>query len=386
MRCAERRRGQNLPGGHHEGHSPADGRSCSALAGGVAPGIFGQTAGSVEAHVAAARAATAGRNTPPCSMACVRAGANAAAPPAGSAGPAGGTQPQESASRSQWHSDPAKVFDNLYYLGQTTVLQHRPSPPRTASSSSTRCSTIRWRTKSRLVATTLGWIGEGQIRPREPWSYRPCRRGDRFLQDRFGARVIMSPGWGSGGRSIRRGRSPNGTSSRQTVTSRWATGGARVSHTGSPETISTLIPEGSGAAAHRRRGGAAPASISRLLRTRRASSGSSSTRNSARHFERRHQIRRRACSSPIIPTPRMAPAKPPAAGARKPGDPHPFVIGSIGVEALRDDGRRVREQGLLQLNSRQRLMETTVASDSPRITARRRQKLETAAATLEGGD
>jgi len=70
---------------------------------------------SVEAHVAAAKAAAGQEHTAVFNNLC--AAPAPVAQPAQAQQPA--AQPQGPPPRSQWHVEPAKVFDNLYYLGQS---------------------------------------------------------------------------------------------------------------------------------------------------------------------------------------------------------------------------------------------------------------------------
>src|SRR5690348_15489669 len=71
---------------------------------------------TVDAHIAAAKAAAGTEHVGVFNSLCMatqeRASSNAA--PAAPARPA--PPPPD---RSKWHVDPAKVFDNLYYLGQS---------------------------------------------------------------------------------------------------------------------------------------------------------------------------------------------------------------------------------------------------------------------------
>src|SRR5262249_54737964 len=74
-----------------------------------------RAADSIDAHVAAAKAAAGTEHTAVFNDLCAApAPRPAAVPPAGAAAPPAGPP-----SRAQYHADPAKVFDNLYYLGQT---------------------------------------------------------------------------------------------------------------------------------------------------------------------------------------------------------------------------------------------------------------------------
>ena len=89
-----------------------------ALLGASASVLSSQPADSVEAHVAAARTAAGQDHVAIFNNLCA-----APAPPAPPAAPPQNPAPaparQGPPDRSQWHAEPVKVFDNLYYLGQT---------------------------------------------------------------------------------------------------------------------------------------------------------------------------------------------------------------------------------------------------------------------------
>src|SRR5438128_245237 len=77
---------------------------------------LGQTrTDTVDAHVAAAKAAARQDHLFLFNRLCT---ATAPAPPRGTPA-AAASQPAGPAERSKWHAEPAKVFDNLYFLGQT---------------------------------------------------------------------------------------------------------------------------------------------------------------------------------------------------------------------------------------------------------------------------
>src|SRR5437773_633370 len=100
---------------------------CLALGLGVVT-LLGQSgSGTAEAHRAAAKAA-AGKDHPGLLAAlCPDPAARGAAPARGvAAAPAGqrgqapaAAAPRPAPPREQWHAEPVKVFDNLYWLGQT---------------------------------------------------------------------------------------------------------------------------------------------------------------------------------------------------------------------------------------------------------------------------
>ena len=72
---------------------------------------------TAEAHVAAAKAAAGQEHTSVFNSLCAAPAPAPAQPPQGRQGAA--PQPQGPPPRAQWHAEPAKVFDNLYFLGQT---------------------------------------------------------------------------------------------------------------------------------------------------------------------------------------------------------------------------------------------------------------------------
>ena len=83
--------------------------------------IIGQSAGdTADAHIAIAKALDAQGSTPLFTL-CSRPAAAAPATPArGSQPPRGGGAPQPP-DRSRWATEPVKVFDNLYYVGEKEI-------------------------------------------------------------------------------------------------------------------------------------------------------------------------------------------------------------------------------------------------------------------------
>ena len=81
----------------------------------TAGAVIGQTGkDSVDTHVAAAKAAARQEHTSLLNLCSVPEPA-AAAPQ----GQRAAAQPQGPPARSQWHAEPVKVFDNLYFVGMT---------------------------------------------------------------------------------------------------------------------------------------------------------------------------------------------------------------------------------------------------------------------------
>src|SRR5438067_8542106 len=81
-----------------------------ALAGAIA---HGQAADTPESHIAAAKAAARADLAGLFDRTC---GSLTSAPAGRGAAPAGA---QATLARDNWHAEPVKVFDNLYFVGQT---------------------------------------------------------------------------------------------------------------------------------------------------------------------------------------------------------------------------------------------------------------------------
>lgn len=84
----------------------------------VAPAPSAQ-APDAAAHVAAARTAAGTEFLPLFDRLCVPPAPPATAPPAARAAASAPARPSGPPPRSTWHAEPVKVFDNLYFIGQT---------------------------------------------------------------------------------------------------------------------------------------------------------------------------------------------------------------------------------------------------------------------------
>ena len=154
----------------------------------AAASVLGQSgADSVEAHVAAAKAAAGQEHTAIFNSLCA---APAPAPaPQQVQQPA--TQPQGPPDRSQWHAEPAKVFDNLYYLGQTEYSAWAVTTSDgiivvdALFDYSVEDEIVNGLTKLGLDPTKIKYVLVSH-------GHSDHVGGARLLQDRFGARVIMS--------------------------------------------------------------------------------------------------------------------------------------------------------------------------------------------------
>lgn len=98
----------------------------------LAAGLLAQTLpDTVDAHVAAARAAAGSEHVSTFNNLCTAADERASSNPTAAAAGA----PAPAPDRATWHVEPVKVFDNLYYLGQSeysawAVTGMRPTPAR----------------------------------------------------------------------------------------------------------------------------------------------------------------------------------------------------------------------------------------------------------------
>ena len=146
--------------------------------------VRGQSAAdTVEAHVAAARAAAGPGQIGPISL------CNGPAPAGAQRGR--GAAPPGPPDRAQWHAEPVKVFDNLYFVGQTEYSAWAV----TTSAGiilvdaiwdySIEDEVVGGLRKLGLDPATIKYVmvSHGHI---------DHAGGAKFLQDEFGARVIMS--------------------------------------------------------------------------------------------------------------------------------------------------------------------------------------------------
>jgi metallo-beta-lactamase class B len=193
---------------------------------------------TVDAHVAAARAASGPEQIGPLNLCSAPA-------PAGAQRGRGAAAPAGPPDRAQWHAEPVKVFDNLYFVGQTEY-----SAWAVTTSAGIIVVDALWDysvedevagglKKLGLDPATIKYVlvSHGHI---------DHAGGAKFLQDKFGAHVIMSAAdWDLIGRNTQSWPKPKhdmvATDGQQltlgdTTLTLYLTPG----HT--PGTISTLIP------------------------------------------------------------------------------------------------------------------------------------------------
>lgn len=139
------------------------------------------------AHVAAAKAAAGQEHLAVFDLLCTAA-TGAAAP---QQNPAPAAQPQRSPDRSRWHAEPVKVFDNLYFVGQTEYSAWAV----TTSAGIILIDTIFDYSVEDEVVGGLKKLGldPAQIKYAiVSHGHSDHSGGARYLQDHFGTRVILS--------------------------------------------------------------------------------------------------------------------------------------------------------------------------------------------------
>src|SRR5580765_4633513 len=299
---------------------------------------IGQTSnGAVETHVAAAKKAAGQEWAGVFNTTC-----NAAVPPA--TAPARGAapaapRPPGPPERSTWHAEPVKVFDNLYFLGQTEYSVWAVTTSQgiilidTIFDYSVEDEVVGGMKKLGLDPATIKYaiVSHG---------HGDHSGGAKFLQDKFGTRVILSAAdWDLLDRS-------NGTKPRRDVV---ATDGQKLTlgdttitlyktpgHT--LGTLSAVIPVKDNGTPHVAVswGGTAfnwmagPAAYITPERPQRFWFETYSA--SAKRFR---AVAAQAGADVLISNHTIfdgSKTKLPALEKRKPGDPHPYVIGKEGVQ------------------------------------------------------
>jgi metallo-beta-lactamase class B len=149
-----------------------------AVAGAV---VIAQGVDSRDAHVAAAKAAAGSDHTAVFDLLCVNSPTPTIAP-----APTPGPPP-----RAQWHAEPVKVFDNLYFVGQSEFSAWAV----TTSAGIIIVDTIFDYSVEDEVAGGLKKLGldpESIKYAIVSHGHADHSGGAKFLQDKFGTRVIMS--------------------------------------------------------------------------------------------------------------------------------------------------------------------------------------------------
>jgi metallo-beta-lactamase class B len=293
--------------------------------------VSSQTApDTVEAHVAAAKAAAGQYHTGLFNAVCAAATQPPAAPQRGQAAGRGQQPPPD---RAQWYAEPVKVFDNLYFVGQTDWSAWAV----TTSDGIIIIDTIFEYAVEEEVAGGLRKLGLDPAKIKYvivSHGHRDHSGGAKFLQDRFGARVIMSAAdWDLLDRNTTDPAKPR----RDMV----ATDGQKLTlgdttltlyitpgHTAG--TISTLIPVKDNGRPH------VVAEWGGTLFGNATQRTPDNLRTYIASAERFQDIVAKAGADVIISNHTVydgSKTKLPALASRRPGDPHPYVIGRDATRA-----------------------------------------------------
>jgi len=172
--------------------------ACSAAIALASIGVYAQTlqvTGTVESHLAAAKKAAGTRWTSLEERVCEPATTPPPAPRAGGAGAAGqaggGGRQAGPPPASAWHAEPAKVFDNLYFLGMTEYSAWAL----TTSQGIIVIDTIFDYSVEDEIVNGLKKLG---LNPADikyalvSHAHTDHIGGAKYLQEHFGARVVMS--------------------------------------------------------------------------------------------------------------------------------------------------------------------------------------------------
>ena len=152
--------------------------------------LSGQSTGTVDAHIAAAKALAASDQTALINL-CTPEQAARATPTARAGQPAAAPQPQVPPDRSRWARQPVKVFDNLYYVGERDYSAWAV----TTSAGIIIIDAIYDYSVEEQVA---GGLKKLDLDPSQikyvviSHAHRDHAGGAWYLQERFGARVMMT--------------------------------------------------------------------------------------------------------------------------------------------------------------------------------------------------
>jgi metallo-beta-lactamase class B len=315
-------------------------------AAGLAAGLGGASASgqastdSVEAHVAAAKAAAGKEHTALLNL------CGGPAPPAAQGPP----------ERSQWHTEPVKVFDNLYFVGQTEYSAWAVTTSAgiilidTIFDYSVEDEVVGGLKKLGLDPATIKYaiVSHGHF---------DHSGGAKYLQDHFGTRIILSSAdWDllERGTRTRPTRDLVATDGQKltlgdTTLTLYLTPGHTLG------TISTLIPVTDGGTPHlvaewggtgfnwiqNRTGYITPSRPDRFW-----------FETYSRSAERFRDIVATAGADALIANHTRldgSKTKLPALGKRRPGDPHPYVIGNDSVKRYLTVANECAKAGMLRL-------------------------------------
>jgi metallo-beta-lactamase class B len=293
------------------------------------------SAGRVDAHVAAAKIAAGTDFAGVFNRTCAEAVPSAQSTPRALAAP----RPPGPPARETWHAEPVKVFDNLYFLGQTEYSVWAV----TTSEGIILIDSIFDYSVDDEVSGGLRKMGLDPATIKYvviSHGHSDHSGGAKFLQDRYNARIILTaPDWDLLGRS-------SGTKPRRDMVAvdgqKLTLGDTTLTLYNTPGhtlgTISTIIPVKDHGTPHvaAHWGGTAfnwTANRTAYITPERPDSFWFSTYSaSARRFK---EIVAKAGADVLISNHTIfdgSKTKLPALEKRKPGDPNPYVIGTENVQ------------------------------------------------------
>ena len=165
--------------------------------------LLGQSsADSAEAHIAAAKTAAGTEHTAVFNSLCAAPAPAPASAPAQQAPATPRQNPPGPPARSLWHAAPAKVFDNLYYLGQT---EYSAWAVTTSDGIIIVDTLFDYSVEDEIIngLTTLGLDPYKIKYVLVSHAHTDHIGGAKYLQDHFGARIVMSKeDWDLADRSI----------------------------------------------------------------------------------------------------------------------------------------------------------------------------------------
>jgi metallo-beta-lactamase class B len=302
--------------------------SAATFAGGL-QALAQSASGTVDAHIAAAKAAEGREHVGLFNAACAPTSIRPApAPQRGQRAGGGAAARPGPPDRAQWHVEPAKVFDNLYFVGQSEFSSWAVTTSAgiividTIYDYSVEDEVVGGLTKLGLDPAMIKYVIVSH-------GHADHSGGAKLLQERFGARVILSAAdWDLLDRST-------GTKPKRDMV---ATDGQKLTlgdttltlyltpgHT--PGTISTLIPVKDNGRPHlvAEWGGT-------MFNFARSRDAFDTYIASAERFQ---GIVARAGADALISNHTNydeTKTKIPALAQRKPADPHPYVIGADAVK------------------------------------------------------
>ena len=300
---------------------------------GVMAAVAGPAAGQfggdrIDAHVAAAKAAAGTSHTGLFSSLCSAANLQpATAPQRGQR--AGGPAPVGPPDRASWHAEPVKVFDNLYFVGMTEYSAWAVK----TSDGIILLDTIFDYSIEDEVADGLKKLGLDPATIKYALvshGHLDHFGGAKYLQERFGTKILMSAAdW----EMIAASRNQNKPTRDQVVSDgqKLTLGDTTLTFTltpgHTPGTVSTLIPVKDNGTPHLvAEWGGTGFNFPRNAETFRTYAASA---------EKFRDVASKAGADALISNHTNldgSKTKIPALALRKPGDPHPYVIGTDAVQ------------------------------------------------------